>query len=316
MTRCWKRWFPPLVAVALALLIPRPARGQTYCPNAPTLDPSRLFRGGLWQEWLYTMTPGRRAQAAIAAKLAQVNAVRENAKLRPLRYFAGNSTTPADPIVATFLEDLDPREVSGAYCAAGPNPPPDREVALGTLVDDGLNSFVLFFDDPIRSDGCLAQFGVPGHPGTFRWSLRRKVNGGAEQTSVAWIATSSAGDTLELAALYTNGDFNSGVRFPSLDRPDFQHAGMGLYTPLYQLTNNPAPLNLLGGVIYAPRPTQTYCFYARTDIGRIGLTASNAVVTVKFTLHDPLLQAMFNDPGNARVTLTELLQGAVRFESQ
>jgi hypothetical protein len=261
-------------------------------PPTPTFDSTKHFRGGAWEQWQYWIAPGPAAQAAIVRKLAVVNAARAEAGFPPLNYVAGDA---ADPIIVAFYEEHDPRGPDGAFLADNT---PNREMFIGTFVNDGTAGYVLFLEDQIRSNAALTAKGVPGRPGTVHWKVKRDIEGAAEETTTSWSVTSPVGDKVDFKAEYHSSDINIRSRSPSQSR--YLAAGMGLAVQL----------------IWASRPTQVFRFYERAAAAILSLAGSNAEVSLKARHHDPDLDIMLNDPANQPDTLFEFRHRVVRIETQ
>lgn len=78
------------------------------CQDPIQQNPAKIFRSGIWKQWIYWMTPGPDAYAAIQRVVAEVN----NARLAagaPLLV-----TDPTYPLIVSVFDESNPRGINGS----------------------------------------------------------------------------------------------------------------------------------------------------------------------------------------------------------
>src|SRR6266704_3115581 len=66
--------------VFLACAIPAEAQGSLMnCQEAIQQNPAKILRSGIWRQWIYWLTPGPDAYAAVQRVVAEVNSARSTA---------------------------------------------------------------------------------------------------------------------------------------------------------------------------------------------------------------------------------------------
>lgn len=284
-------WRSPLGAAALAVLVlgtlvPGAASAQTtpmQCGDAVAQDPTRVFRGGLWKQWLYWAVPGPSAYAAIQRVVAEVNAARSTAGL-PLLV-----SNPAYEIVVSVFDERNARGVNGSstYPVTA-----NQEAFLAVFVDDsGGGSELLFLTDPLRSNVQLAARGVPGTAATVEYSVALEASNGSDRVSTRWEFRSDGGDSLVFRAHYPA----DAVYFRGI-----APAARTLY----------ANCNLVhsADIVHRSAPTALYALFSREESNYVDLSRGDVEVKVKVHHRDPLVRAIFGDPAN----LPEVLIGLDR----
>ncbi len=125
------------------------------CADPVPQDPSRVFRSGLWKQWIYWAIPGPSAYAAVQRIVAEANVSRGTAGLP---YLIANPTF--EIVVSVF----DERNARGANGSSALPVTANQEAFLATFVTDTQGGFeVLFLTDPMRSNDILTTVkAVPG----------------------------------------------------------------------------------------------------------------------------------------------------------
>ena len=276
-----KRWFSTIAMVG-TILLATPDAGRAEAPS-PAKAAGQPVRSGLWRQWIVWLRPGTAAAAALERTVTRVNVVRGAKALPALK-------TPVDRVlVFSAIEETDPRGPAGASLKDG-----NREMFFATFVDvEGGGSYVLFLQDPLRSNGALTQAGVPGTTANITASWVNNWDA-TSTVSTSWKAESQK-DKVEFEASYST--------LASIERRSFPPA------PDYFSGTLARSLVLL----YEPRPTEPIELWERSSSVWIDMmTSKNAKTKLKVNLRDPDLQAMFSDPENLPVRLVELAR-QVRF---
>src|SRR6266513_314006 len=142
-----------LVSLAMALML-SPLSAQC-------VDPAKHFRGGVLRHWIFQLTPGAAALAAVHRIENEINTARAGANL-PLLVF-----DPEEPVQVAVWEENNPRGPDGANL---PDRMPNQQISLVTFAElpgafDG--EVAVFLTDPFRSNASLTAKGVPGVGATF-----------------------------------------------------------------------------------------------------------------------------------------------------
>ena len=282
------------VACALALALSTSATAQnalTRCSDSPPQDAMKVFRSGLWKQWIYWAIPGPTAYAAIQRIVAEVNVSRGTAGLPYLVPVPG-----AEIVVSVF----DERNARGANGSSALPETSNQEAFLATFVKDTAGGFkVLFLTDPLRSNEVLTTAkAVPGVVAAVERSMQYELEKGVEKVKTEWEFSSAAGDKIHFSAHY-----------PS--------------TAIYAHTVGPtsrvayANCNLThsADVIYRSVPTVTYPLFAREAGDYVDLAQPRVRVKVRVTHHDVDVNSIFNDPANVPEVLIAVDRD-VRMESR
>lgn len=282
--------------LALALLLPAaPARAQNplmNCRDVVQQNPAKIFRSGIWRQWIYWMTPGRDAYAAVQRVVAEVNGARAAAGL-PLLL-----SDPSYPIIVSVFDESNPRGANGSSAIASDMS--NHELFFATFVDDTVGgNDVLFLADPIRSNDALTSVKlVPGVAGIFERSTVSEVHGDETDVRTAWNVSTGDGDTVRFSARYPNSAvFNATVSPAS--RRVFANCNLVAFSDL----------------IYRKNPTQTFTLFDRSEANYIDLTQHEVDVRIRVRHHDRDIDQMFNDRGNVPLLLIDT-DRVVRIESK
>ena len=118
------------------------------CQDTTQQNASKVFRSGLWKQWIYWLTPGPDAYAAVQRVVAEVNVARSSAALPIL------ASDPSNPLIISVFEESNPRGLNGS--SAIDTVLVNEETFLSTFVADSAGgNEVLFLTDPIRSNNIL-----------------------------------------------------------------------------------------------------------------------------------------------------------------
>ncbi len=276
-------WRTTLVGTTLAMSLFLPAKAQSTPTPASltTQDPTMVFRGGLWKQWIYWAIPGPHAYAAVQRIVAEVNVARASAGL-PLLV-----PNPTYEIVASVFDEKNARGANGSSTLPITS---NQEAFLATFVDDAAGGFeVLFLTDPLRSNDLLALKGVPGVAAMVEREIEIKSEPGGEKVETEWRFSSVAGDRIKFRAHYPASAI-------------YYHA----VTPAARIDYAKFNLGHSADLIYRSAPTQIYPLFARDEGNFIDLTVKGVHVEVRIDHHDPDVNAVFNDPRNVPEVLIAL----------
>ena len=265
------------VAAALALTLSTSATAQNalmQCSDSPPQDAAKIFRSGLWKQWIYWAIPGPTAYAAVERIVAEVNVSRGTAGLPYLVPIPG-----AEIVVSVF----DERNARGANGSSTLPETSNQEAFLATFVQDTAGGFeVLFLTDPLRSNAMLTTAkAVPGVAAIVERSMHVKLEEGVDRVATEWELSSAAGDKINFSARY-------------------------LSTAIYAHTVGPAArvayancnLTHSADVIYRSAPTVSYRLFAREAGNYVDLARPGVRVKVRVRHHDVDVNSIFNDPAN------------------
>ena len=271
-------------SVLLAIACTNNANAQNVlmnCRDSPQQNPAKVFRSGLWKQWIYWITPGPSAFLAVQRVVAEVNAARVIAGLPILL------PDPAYPLIVSVFDESNPRGANGS--SAIDNIPVNAEVFLATFVDDSIGgSEVLFLTDPIRSNSAVTAKLVPGVAGNFERSTESSLKSDGTKVSTEWEITTAMHDEIKFSASYPG----TAIYFRSVSPPSriaFANCNLTAYSTL----------------IYRSSPTASYTLFDRSQGNFIDPTIKDTKIKVHIRHHDPDINAMFNDPRNAPDTLIE-----------
>lgn len=266
------------IGAALSLALGASATAQNLlmqCTDQPPQDSTKVFRSGLWKQWIYWAIPGPTAYAAVQRIVAEVNVSRATAGLPYLVPVPG-----AEIVVSVF----DERNARGANGSSAFPETSNQEAFLATFVQDTAGgSEVLFLTDPLRSNAVLTTAkAVPGVAAVVERSIEIKLENGVDKVVTEWQLSSVAGDNIVFNAQY-----------PS--------------TAIYARTVGPAArvayancnLTHSADVIYRSAPIVTYPLFAREAGNFVNLSKPGVKVKVVVKHHDVDVNAIFNDPANA-----------------
>ena len=265
-----------LAGAVLAVALSTSATAQNAlmnCVDQPPQDPAKIFRSGLWKQWIYWAVPGPTAYAAVQRIVAETNVSRGTAGLPYLIAIPG-----AEIVVSVF----DERNARGANGSSAFPETSNQEAFLATFVQDTAGGFeVLFLTDPLRSNALLTAKAVPGVAATVERSMEIKGEKGVDLVETEWELSSIVGDKINFSA-----------RYPS--------------TAIYGHSVGPAArvayancnLTHSADVIYRSAPTVTYPLFAREAGNYVDLAQAGVRVKVRVKHHDPDVNSIFNDPAN------------------
>jgi hypothetical protein len=249
--------------------------------KAQCLEPTRHFRGGLWKEWVVQILPGPRALEAIQRIVVEMNQGRAKADPPvPQLVF-----TPDIPLLFSVFEENNPRGPSGAPVA---DRNPNREVLLGTyaLVDGG-GPVLILLADPLRTNKALTASGIPGVDAAIERTMKFPEGEDGVETSTRW-AVASASDQVKFSLRYSSAAISSRSRFPSA--PAYLGCDYGHFVDQ----------------IFRSSPAQTYAVYDHSQTSFLfDLTREDIKLHLRIKHHDPEVQAIFNDPDNQPIGLSE-----------
>ena len=282
-----------VAGLAVAAAAPTWAQSSLmHCTDAVPQDPSRVFRSGLWKQWIYWAIPGPSAYAAVQRIVAEVNVSRGTAGLPYL---------VADPAFEIVVSVFDERNARGANGSSALPVTSNREAFLATFVTDTQGGFeVLFLAEPMRSNDILTTAkAVPGIAATIERRIESRIERGVERTETEWEISSVQGDRIRFSARYPDSAVYTRSVTPS-SRVDYANCDLVHSSDL----------------VYRSAPTRTYPLFARDEGNYIDLRqGGGAQVKVHVRHHDPDVNAIFNDPAN----VPKLLIGTdrdVRIESR
>ena len=260
------------------------------CPDPIQQDASKVFRSGIWKQWIYWVTPGPSAYAAVLRVVAEVNGARSAAGLPTLL------PNPSNPVIVSVFSESNPRGKDGSspFPFAG-----NDEAFFATFVDDTAGgSEVLFLTDSVRSNDILTTAkSVPGVPGVFEYSIESEVKANDSKVSTEWEITFNSRDKIRFAASYPSSAIYFRNVFPS--RVAFARCNQQSFSTL----------------IFRSAPTVSYTLFDRSKASYVDLTDSRVKVKLNVSHHDPDINAMFNDPHNVPEVLIET-DRVVRIESR
>jgi len=249
--------------------------------SAQCFDPAKHFRGGLWKNWIFQLSPGQSALAAVQRIEAEINSARAAAGL-PLLVF-----DPEEPVQISIFEEENPRGPDGANL---PDRLPNQEMALVTFAElEGAygGEVAVFLTDPLRSNASLTAKGVPGVTAVFERKISSKVEAGQSEMDTDWTATTDS-DRIKFRARYPSDALAGRARFPG--------------TAAYLSCNVAHLLDIL----YRTRPTETFQWFDRYQLAAVvDFARKDVEVTLKVNHHDPDVDQIFNDPANRPLALGE-----------
>jgi hypothetical protein len=280
-------------AVLLACAIPAKAQESLMnCQEATQQDPAKIFRSGIWRQWIYWITPGPNAYAAVQRVVAEVNSARSAAGVSLL------VSDPSYPLIVSVFDESNPRGANGSSAIAPGLS--NQEVFFATFVDDTEGgSEVLFLSDAVRSNGALTTVKlVPGIVGIFDRSVASDVRGSETRTRTAWRVSSGADDEVHFSATYPNSAFYASSVSPA-SRLAFANCNMVAFSDL----------------IYRNDPTRVFTLFDRSQANYVDLAHDNVEVRIRVRHHDRDINQMFNDRRNVPQLLIET-DRVVRIESK
>lgn len=121
-----------LAGAALAMALSNSANAQNalmQCADPVPQDPAKIFRSGLWKQWIYWAIPGPTAYAAVQRIVAEANMSRGSAGL-PLLL-----SNPSYEIVLSVFDERNARGANGSSAL----PETSRAFPLPSSVQWGLN---------------------------------------------------------------------------------------------------------------------------------------------------------------------------------
>ena len=262
-----------------------------HCADPVPQDPSRVFRSGLWKQWIYWAIPGPSAYAAVQRIVAEANVSRATAGLP---YLIPNPTF--EIVVSVF----DERNARGANGSSALPMTANQEAFLATFVTDTQGGFeVLFLTDPMRSNDILTTAkAVPGVAASIERRIESRVERGVERIETDWDIASASGDRIRFSARYPASAVYAHTVAPAA-RVDYANCD----------------LVHVSDIVYRSAPTRTFPLFAREEGNYVDLRQDGVQVRVHVRHHDPDVHAIFNDPAN----VPELLIGVdrdVRIESR
>ena len=274
-----------LAALALLVAAASPARAQNplmNCRDTTQQDPAKIFRSGIWKQWIYWMTPGPDAYAAVLRVVAEVNSARSSAGV-PLLI-----ADPANPLIVSVFDESNPRGANGSSAIAPILS--NQEVFLATFVNDAAGgSEVLFLSDAIRSNDVLTTVKlVPGIAGVFERSITYDLEEGETKVKTEWKVDSSSGDDIRFSASYPGSAIFARAVSPS-SRLAFANCNLVSFSDL----------------IYRSSPTKTYTLFDRSQANYVDVTRDDVKVRVRVHHHDRNIDQMFNDRQNQPQLLIE-----------
>jgi hypothetical protein len=287
--------FKAVLAAALLLAPAVPAQAQATlmnCQEAIQQDPAKILRSGIWRQWIYWITPGPDAYAAVQRVVAEVNRARATAGV-PLLV-----SDPSYPLVVSVFDESNPRGANGSSAIAPGLS--NQEVFFATFVDDTVGgSEVLFLSDAVRSNGALTTVKlVPGIAGSFDRAVVSDVSGSETRTRTAWRVSSSADDEVHFSATYPNSAFYASAVSPA-SRLAFANCNLVAFSDL----------------IYRNDPTRVFTLFDRSQANYIDLAHDDVEVRLRVRHHDRDINRMFNDRRNVPLLLIET-DRVVRIESK
>jgi len=265
---------------------------QMNCQDSVQQNPSKIFRSGLWKEWIYWLTPGPDAYAAVQRVVAEANSARLAAGKPQLL------TDPQAPIIVSVFLETNPRGLNGS--SAINVPLLNEEVFFATFVTDTADGGEVFFlTDPIRSNDTLTTVkSVPGVAGSFDRSIRLDSSPNGPSVKTEWRVSSSAGDVIRFSAQYDESSVDARTFWPG-PRIFFANCNLTSFSDL----------------IYRANPTASYTLFDRDQANFIDLPKQHVDVRLSVRHHDRDIDIMFNDSRNVPVELIET-DRVVRIESK
>lgn len=283
--------------LAAALLLAPAVRAQAQaslmnCQEAIQQDPAKILRSGIWRQWIYWITPGPDAYAAVQRVVAEVNGARWAANV-PLLV-----SNPSYPLIVSVFDESNPRGARGSSAIAPGLS--NHELFFATFVDDTAGgSEVLFLSDAVRSNGALTTVKlVPGIGGSFDRSVLADVHDGDTRVRTAWTVNSNAGDEVRFSAAYPNSAFNASSVSPA-SRLAFANCNLVAFSDL----------------IYRSDPTRVFTLFDRSQANYVDLAHDDVEVRIRVRHHDRDIDQMFNDRRNVPQLLIET-DRVVRIESK
>ena len=266
------------VAGVVTIESPRARAAEPPAPGAPAKTGStpNVLRSGLWRQWVLWSRPGPAAKASLERTLNLINVTR-----------ASKGGTPLKPaldsrLIFSVITERDPRGPDGTALKDG-----NLEMFFATFVEDEAGkSFVLFLDDPLRSNAELAKTGLPGTVATITGGYVEVVDA-TSTFSTKWTAKSLK-DEVEFEASYS--------ATTSTERRSFPAAA--------EFVSGSIAHNL--DMLYASRPTESIELWERSSSTWVSLPGKGAKAKLKVKLHDPELHAMFSDPLNLPIQLVQI----------
>jgi hypothetical protein len=284
-----------MLAAALFVAVANPAHAQNplmNCQDTTQQNPNRILRSGIWKQWIYWITPGPDAFAAVQRIVRDVNNARAVAGV-PLLV-----PDPTYPLIASVFDESNPRGANGSSAIA--TPLSNQEVFFATFVDDTAGgSEVLFLTDAIRSNDVLTSVKlVPGIAGVFERSIALGVDDHETRVKTEWRVASSAGDEITFSAAYPGAAIYSRTVSPA-SRVAFANCNLVSFSNL----------------IYRSSPASTYTLFDRSQANWVDLAHDDVRVHVRVRHHDRDINQMFNDRQNVPQLLIET-DRVVRIESK
>jgi hypothetical protein len=275
---------PLLAGVVLASFASAASAQAMNCVDAIPQNPAKVYRSGLWKQWVYWQIPGPMAYQAIQRIVAEVNAGRAAAG-QPLLI-----PNPAYEIVASVFDERNARGKDGSSATPATA---NQEAFLAVFVDDTTGDVpVLFLTDPLRSNPLLAATkGVPGVDATVQRSMSMELEGGNDSVSTEWDVSSAAGDRIKFSARYDS----AAIFFTAVG-------------PATRVAYANCNLTYSTSIVFRSTPQLTHDLFAREQGNFIDPTEKHVHVKLKVKHHDPDVHAIFNDPAN----MPELLFGLDR----
>ena len=284
-----------LAALAVLVAAASPARAQNplmNCQDKTQQDPAKIFRSGIWKQWIYWMTPGPDAYAAVQRVVAEVNGARSAAGAALL------VADPGYPLIVSVFDESNPRGANGSSAIA--TILSNQEVFLATFVDDTAGgSEVLFLTEAIRSNDALTTVKlVPGIAGVFDRSITLDLEQHETKVRTEWKVDSSSGDEIRFSASYPSSAIYGSAVSPA-SRLAFANCNLVSFSDL----------------IYRSSPTRTYTLFDRSQANYVDVTRDDVRVRVRVRHHDRNINQMFNDRQNLPQLLIET-DRVVRIESK
>jgi hypothetical protein len=284
-----------LTAAALVAATARPAWAQNplmNCQDPTPQNPAKILRSGIWKQWIYWMTPGPDAYAAIQRVVAEVNGPRAAAGLPTL------VPDPTLPLIVSVFDERNPRGANGSSAIAPGLS--NQELFLATFVNDSAGGGeVLFLTDAIRSNTALTTVKlVPGIAGLFDRSIKLDQDESGTRVKTEWHVSSSAGDEVRFSASYPGSAIDGGTVSPA-SRDAFANCNLVSFSDL----------------VYRSKPASTYTLFDRSQANYVDVTRDEVTVRLRVRHHDREINRMFNDPRNLPQLLIET-DRVVRIESK
>jgi hypothetical protein len=283
-----------LIGAALSASMCGAANAQSIpmqCADPVAQNPTKIFRSGLWKQWIYWAIPGPTAFAAVKRIVAEVNVSRASAGL-PLLV-----AVPGYEIVVSVFDERNARGANGSSALPVTA---NQEAFLATFVDDTAGgSEVLFLTDPMRSNSILTTAkSVPGVAATIQRGIAYEMENGVDKVETEWQISTAAGDKIEFSASYPE----TAAYFHSV-------------SPASRIDYANCNLTHFSDIVYRSTPNKTYPLFARDAGNYLDAAQSDVHVKVRVKHHDPDVNAIFNDKAN----VPEILIAAdrdVRIESR